>query len=87
MSVSMSVEQLRNASEEELIREHDRLATHTVIGTKHYLDELWRRRVETLSEELRNGGDRTERLTRIILWLTVANVVLVGFTTALYVVR
>ena len=54
MSVSMSVEQLRNASEEELIREHDRLATHTVVGTKHYLDELWRRRVETLSEELRN---------------------------------
>ena len=87
MSISMSVEQLRNASEEELIRHHDQLATHTVVGTKHYLDELWRRRVEGLAEELRKGGDRTERLTRIILWLTVANVVLVALTTWLYIVR
>lgn len=34
---------MRAASEEQLIREHDVIAAHTVAGTSYYLDELHRR--------------------------------------------
>ena len=41
--MSESFEELQNMSEEELIKQHDERAKHTVVGTQHYQDELARR--------------------------------------------
>jgi len=42
--MTRSVRELRKASEEKLIQEHDELAEHTLPGVDYYLNELARRR-------------------------------------------
>lgn len=71
MSASPSIRELRTLSDEELIRRHDEEATHTVVGTQYYLDELHRRAQERQTTTI-------VRYTRYIFWLTVA----VGVLTA-----
>jgi hypothetical protein len=58
-----TIEELRSLPEEEVIQRHDEQATHTVVGTQHYLDELARR-------DAVRQGERMERLTASINWLT-----------------
>ena len=62
--------ELRTLSDEELIRQHDMLATNTVSGTGYYLDELRRR-------ESDRQGKQMLRLTWVVTMLTVVNVVAV----------
>lgn len=38
-----SIEQLRKLSDDQLIRDHDKKARDTVVGTQYYMDELDRR--------------------------------------------
>jgi len=40
---SESYKELENLSEKDLIDKHDKLSKDTVVGTRHYLDELYRR--------------------------------------------
>jgi hypothetical protein len=54
---------LRNASDEELIAEHDGLAIHTQVGTQYYLDELNRRAAERSAEATNKLAHRTYVLT------------------------
>lgn len=65
--MSHRIADLRAASDEELIAAHDELAAHTVPGVNYYLEELARR-------EVGRRERRMERLTVVILVLTVANV-------------
>lgn len=51
-----SLKELRSLSNDELIKNHDELAKQTVVGTRHYLNELYRR--------------DTDRATRTIVRLT-----------------
>lgn len=60
-----TIEQLRNLPDEEVIRRHDSMTQNTVVGTKHYLDELARR-------DAVRQGERMERLTKSINVLTWA---------------
>ena len=60
----MKIEDLRNMSEEELVRGHDRDMQNRAAHYNIYLDELARR--ETLRQ-----GDRMEKLTRSINALTI----------------
>lgn len=71
MSASPSIHELRTLSDEELIRRHDSEATHTLVGTQYYLDELHRRAQERQTITV-------VRYTKYIFWLTVA----VGVLTA-----
>jgi len=41
--MTRTIRELRHASDEELIEEHDELATHTIPGVDYYLNELARR--------------------------------------------
>jgi hypothetical protein len=63
--VAETIEELRSLSTEEIIRRHDELTVHTVVGTQHYLDELARRDAEA-------QGRRMEALTQSITYLTWA---------------
>lgn len=64
--MSRSIAALRTMSDDELIREHDEMATHTAVGTQYYVDELHRRALE-------RSGLEDRRLARIAVWLSVAN--------------
>ena len=56
--------ELRAASDEKLIEDHDYVVgQHGIVGARYFLEELARR--------------RTDRLTNVIKWLTVANTGLV----------
>jgi hypothetical protein len=62
--VAETIAELRSLPDEEIIRRHDALTSHTVVGTQHYLDELARR-------DAVRQGKRMEALTRSINVLTV----------------
>lgn len=73
----MKVEDLRSASEEELIRRHDSEMQNRAAHYNLYLDELKRR-------EAMRQGERMEKLTRSIntltIVITIATVLGVGLT-------
>ncbi len=55
---------LKELSDNELIAEHDDSAKNTVVGTRHYLDELRYRQQSRVASKL-------EGFTKWIFWLTV----------------
>ena len=65
-SMSFTIEALRAASDDDLIRLHDQAATHTVVGTAYYMDELHRR------DQVR-AIESSHRLAVASFWLTVVN--------------
>ena len=67
---SKTIADLRGLSEADLIAQHDALAHTTQVGVRYYLDELNRRTVQ-------RQGQRMERLTIVIGFLTLVNVVAV----------
>lgn len=76
--MTYKLQDLRAASDEELIALHDALAEHTVPGAKYYLDELARRDQERANATMLRLTERMTRLTWIIAILTLANVILVA---------
>lgn len=63
-----SIKALQEASDEELIADHDRHAPSTSVGTQYYLDELNRRAQERAAEA-------ADQLARRVYRLTIANTV------------
>ena len=61
-------------SDDDVISHYDDTARHTQIGTNYLLDEINRRQVDRSTRSV-------VRMTRVILWLTVANVVFVVAST------
>lgn len=81
MAMSMTFEELRQTTDEELVRAHDRHAKNTVVGTGYYLDELKRResnrmneRMAEIAEETHESTEEMRHLTRIVTILTGVNV-------------
>jgi hypothetical protein len=70
MPGARTISQLRGLSDEQLIEEHDRTATNTVVGISYYLDEIQRREVDRQQRQML-------RLTWVVTVLTVVNVVAV----------
>lgn len=64
--MSENLEQLRAMSMEELIRKHDRVASHGAVTVEHYLSEISRRDNQTLST----------RMLRLTRWITVMTIVM-----------
>ena len=61
--MSFIIKDLRDASDEEIIRLHDAVAVHTSVGAGYYLDELQRR-------DQQRSAESTERLARAAVRLT-----------------
>src|SRR5665811_1547597 len=55
--MSFNIKDLRNTSDEELIRLHDSMAANTSVGVNYFLDELKRR-------DQQRAGESSERLAR-----------------------
>ncbi len=66
-------ESLTSMSVEDLIAEYDQMAPGTAIGLGFMRDELHRRQME-------RSASTMQRLTWWVFWLTVINVILVGYT-------
>ena len=72
--IAPSYRELRGLSDDDLISHYDHIAKHTQIGTNYLLDEINRRQVDRSTRAV-------VRMTRVVLWLTVANVVFVAVST------
>lgn len=69
--------QLRALSDEELIREYDRIAETTNVGLDFYANELARRTFEVQNRRIESLTGVMTWMTGAILVLTIINVVLV----------
>lgn len=81
--MTMSIQQLRSATDEQLIAEHDQLATSTIPGVNWYLDELRRRgqeRQAKASEDLARQAVRLAEGTLSIAVVAIAVSVIAIFT-------
>jgi hypothetical protein len=78
MSIAMSLTALRAAADDELIKQHDKLAATTQAGVDYYLNELRRR-------DEQRAIAASENLARAAFWVSVTNTVLV-FVTAVVAV-
>ncbi|ARJ05492.1 hypothetical protein GCM10010988_05810 [Cnuibacter physcomitrellae] len=73
---------MRAVSDEQLIAEHDAAATHTIVGTQYYLDELERRSRDRDAQASRQLAIESQALARRSYWMTVASSVLSLVATA-----
>ena len=65
---------LRALSDDELIAEHDVLAKTTVVGTRHYIDELRYRQQARVASQIKNLTWVILGLTGIVTIATIVNV-------------
>jgi heme exporter protein D len=71
-----SLEQLRAMSIKDLIHNHDELAKHTVVGTKHYLDEIHRRDTEKATGTMVVLTWSIAAMTLIMMAATIVNILI-----------
>ena len=62
--MAISVKELKELTEAELIVRHDKAGQSTQVGVNYYLDELRSRQMATYA-------NRMDRLTRGIFWMTL----------------
>ncbi|WP_282006871.1 hypothetical protein [Propioniciclava sinopodophylli] len=71
MGRARSIAELRRATDDELIREHDADAVHTVVGTDYYMQELFRRSSERASERAQQLSERIYQLSIVTTVVSV----------------
>lgn len=79
MDMSYTYEKLRRVSDEELIRQHDESAKHTVVGISYFLDELARRDAQKVNNSMLKCTKWITAMTAVMLLATIANVVIAIF--------
>ena len=89
--MSHTIDELSKLSDEDLIKEHDRKAQNTQVGTQYYVDELFRRsqhRSEELSRSLATESQRLATRTYIQSWISAgSSLVAVGISVIALFVR
>lgn len=70
--MALSLSDLRNLTDDELVEKHDAQAKTTVVGIQYYLDELSRRYQER----------QTNSMLRFTKWITVMTVIITVATLA-----
>jgi hypothetical protein len=75
--MSYHLKELRTMSDEQLITEHDDLASRTQVGLNYYLDELNRRAQNRQTETMLLYTRRMLWLTVVVAILTSVNVIAV----------
>ena len=68
--MALSLSDLRNLTDDELVERHDSQAKTTVVGTQYFLDELNRRYQER----------QTKAMLRFTKWITVMTAVITSAT-------
>jgi hypothetical protein len=63
--MSHRIAEIKAMSDQELIEQHDKVATHTVMGVQYFLDELRSRENDRISKRMAIIADR-------MWWLSVA---------------
>lgn len=71
-------DKLEDMSRDDLMVAYNGLARSTQPGLNFYREELWRRDLAEIQRASGEAAKTTERLTWVILVLTLANVVLVA---------
>ena len=74
-----TIDELRNLSDEDIVRRHDAKAKNTSVGTYHYLDELARRDAVRQGERMENLTTSINRLTIVVTVATVVGVLLTAW--------
>ena len=69
---ALSLSDLRNLTDDELVEKHDYQAETTVIGIQYFLDELNRRQQER----------QTRAMLRFTTWITIMTIVITLATLA-----
>lgn len=80
--MASSMKELRALTDDELIKQHDRLAANTAIGVNYYLNELRARQQSKINEEMRSLTKRIYWLTVIVTFATIINLAPVALTLA-----
>lgn len=62
--MAYSLKQLRELTDDELIKKHDEVSQQTIMGMNYFLDELKRREQDRLTNTML-------KYTRLMLWFTV----------------
>ncbi len=73
--MSRNLKDLHNASDEDLIREHDDRAKHTSVGISYYIDELNRRSQERVESSMYELATKSHRLSIRVFWLSIVSTV------------
>ncbi len=63
-----TIEELRSVSDEELIKEHDKKAKNTSVGTQYYVEELDRRSRDRSLKASHDLAIQTQQLARRTYW-------------------
>lgn len=72
--MSYSYKELRQVSDEELIRQHDAAAQHTAVGTAYYQEELARRDAQRVNDSMLKCTKWITVMTAVMLLATIINV-------------
>jgi len=62
--------ELRGMSDEDLVREHDEMAQHTIMGLNYYRDEIQRREIAAMNRRMERLTWSVSIMTAVILVLT-----------------
>jgi len=73
--MTRSIRELRDASNKELIQEHDEIATHTVAGVDYYLNELARRQSASQQATMIRLTYAIAAMTLVVTIATIVNLV------------
>ena len=74
-----TIAELRKLSEEKLIEKHDALAQHTQVGTNHYLQELYRRDQDRVTNTMLTYTRWITAMTGVVTVATAANLAIIWF--------
>ena len=72
-----SIAELRKLSDEDLVNRHDQLASSTVVGTHHYLDELQRRDQQRLAQTMLKYTRWITVMTAVVTTVTIINIAVI----------
>ena len=75
--MALSLHDLQNLTDDEVIRKHDEQAKTTVVGTQYFLGELNRRYQERQTNTMLRLTKCITFMTLVVTAATIANVVLI----------
>ena len=84
--MALSLHDLRNLSDGEVVRRHDEQAKTAVVGTQYYLDELNRRYQERQTRETQRLTKCMTIMTAVITGAIIVNIV-IGISGLIVVVN
>ncbi len=73
-----SIKDLKEQTDDEIIKRHDNAAQNTAVGVSYYLEELRARKMESYAQKM-------DRLTAGIFWMTLVVTIATCINVAIFV--